>query len=43
MMFVPKMWRDLNRGLWASPKEWLVSLGGIGSLVSLVIALIALR
>jgi hypothetical protein len=37
----PKMWDDPNRGLWASPKEWLASLGGVASLVSLVIALIA--
>src|SRR5258708_40012258 len=43
MTFIPKMWRELNRGLWASPKEWLASLGGIASFVSLVIAVIALR
>jgi hypothetical protein len=34
---------SLNRGLWASPKEWLATTGGVASLVSLVIALIALR
>jgi hypothetical protein len=43
MTFIPKMWRVLNRGLWASPKEWLATTGGLASLVSLVIALIALR
>jgi len=43
MTFVPKMWRELNRGLWASPKEWLATTGGLASLVSLVIALIAAR
>jgi hypothetical protein len=43
MTFVPKMWRELNRGLWASPNEWLATTGGLASLVSLVTALIALR
>jgi hypothetical protein len=33
------LWRELNHGLWASPREWLASLGGIASLVSFVIAL----
>ena len=42
MTFIPEMWRELNRGLWASPKECLASLGGLASLVSLVIAVIAL-
>jgi hypothetical protein len=39
MTFAPKMWRERNRGLWASPKEVLAMLGGVALLVPLVIAL----
>jgi hypothetical protein len=40
--FVPRMWSQLNRGLWAGPKEVLATAGSLTSVVSLAIALIAL-
>lgn len=40
MTFVPRMWRELNHGLWAGPKEILATLGGVASVVSLLIALV---
>lgn len=43
MTFVPKAWRQLNRGLWAGPKEILATVGSLTSVVSLAIALIALH
>lgn len=43
MAFVPKAWSQLNRGLWAGPKEILATVGSLTSVVSLAIALIALH
>jgi hypothetical protein len=32
MVFVPRLWQKFNRGLWASPKEGLVTLTAIASI-----------
>jgi hypothetical protein len=42
MVFVPRAWRELNRGLWTSPREGVTTLGGLGSAVSALAALIAI-
>jgi hypothetical protein len=42
MTFVPKAWRKLNRGLWATPKEGVNTLAGLGSAVSALAALITI-
>lgn len=47
MMFVPRggfraWWGRLNRGLWSSPKQTVDSLGAIGSLVAVPVALLQL-
>jgi len=39
MTFVPRSWRQMNRGLWASPREGLTTLGVVLGLVSTVAAL----
>ncbi|SRR6266567_103792 len=41
MLIIPKLWRDLNRGLWTSPRESVTTLGGLGSLISALAAVIA--
>jgi hypothetical protein len=42
MAFVPKAWRELNRGLWANPKEGVNTLAGLGSAVSALAAVITI-
>lgn len=42
MTFVPKAWRELNRGLWATPRDGVTTLGGFGSAVSALAAVIAI-
>jgi len=41
LAFYPKKWRELNRRLWSSAKDGAVTLGGIGSAVSALAAVIA--
>jgi hypothetical protein len=42
MAFVPKAWRELNRGLWATPREGVNTLAGLGSTVSALAAVVAI-
>jgi hypothetical protein len=42
MTFVPQGWRQLNRGLWAAPREGVTTLAGLASVVSAVVATITL-
>ncbi len=42
MAFVPKKWRDINRGLWTSPREGMATLSGIAAAVSAVAAVAAI-
>jgi hypothetical protein len=42
MTFVPKAWRQLNRGLWAGQKEILATVGSLTSVVALLIGLVPL-
>jgi hypothetical protein len=40
MAFIPKAWRELNRGLWATPREGVNTLAGLGSAVSALAAVV---
>src|SRR5262249_26174066 len=42
MTFVPRVWRELNRGLWASPREGVTTLSGLSAVVSALAAVIML-
>jgi len=42
MAFVPKAWRELNRGLWATPRDGIATLSGLGSAVSALAAVVAI-
>ena len=42
MAFVPKAWRELNRGLWVTPREGVNTLAGLGSTVSALAAVVAI-
>lgn len=42
MAFVPKAWSELNRGLWATPRDRVASIGGLGSAVSALAAVVAI-
>jgi hypothetical protein len=42
MAFVPTAWPDLNRGLWASPRQGVTAVGGLSAAVSALAALIAI-
>lgn len=42
MAFLPRAWRELNRGLWATPKDGVTTLSGLGSLVSALAAVVAI-
>lgn len=42
MAFVPKAWGELNRGLWATPKDGVATLSGLGSLVSALAAVVTI-
>jgi hypothetical protein len=42
MAFVPKAWRQLNRGLWVTPREGVTTLAGLGSVVSALAAVVAI-
>lgn len=42
VVFMPKAWRELNRGLWISPKEGLATLSGLGSIISTLIAIVVM-
>ena len=34
MLLIPRMWRQLNHGLWNTPKESLATLTALGSICS---------
>ncbi|MET8354891.1 hypothetical protein [Micromonospora sp. NPDC005206] len=38
MTIVPHAWRQMNRGLWASPREALTTLGAVVGIVSALVA-----
>ena len=40
MAFIPKAWRELNRGLWSTPREGVTTLAGLGSVVSALAAVV---
>jgi len=40
MLFIPKAWRKLDRGLWISPKEGINTLVGLSAIVSALVALV---
>ena len=40
MTFIPKAWRELNRGLWATPRGEVNTLAGLGSAVSALAAMV---
>ncbi len=42
MAFVPKAWRELNRGLWATPRDGVTTLSGLGSAISALAAVVAI-
>jgi hypothetical protein len=42
MTFVPRKWHDLNRGLWASPREGVNTVSGLASAVVALAAVIGL-
>ncbi len=42
MTFVPRKWRELNRGLWASPREGVNTVSGLASAVVALAAVIGL-
>lgn len=42
MAFVPKAWRELNHGLWATPRDGVTTLSGLGSVVSALAAVVAI-
>lgn len=38
MTFVPHAWREMNRGLWATPRESLTTVGAVMGIISTVVA-----
>ena len=42
MVFVPRMWKTLNHGLWNTPKESLATLTAVGSICSSAAAVVGL-
>ncbi len=42
MTVVPHAWKQLNRGLWASPREGLTTLGAVTGVVSSVLGMVVL-
>ena len=34
MAVIPRSWRELNKGLWSTPRTGVTTLGGLGSAVS---------
>ena len=42
MTIVPHAWRELNRGLWATPRDGITTLGGVATIVSGFAAVLAL-
>ena len=42
MVFVAKAWRELNRGLWATPKEGINTLVGLSTVVSALAAVVVI-
>lgn len=42
MVFIPRAWRELNRGLWASPQDGVATLSALGGAASGITAVITL-
>jgi hypothetical protein len=42
LAFIPKAWRELNRGLWATPRDGVATLAGMGSAVSALAAVVTI-
>ncbi|WP_433189776.1 hypothetical protein [Actinoallomurus sp. CA-150999] len=42
MVFIPHAWRELNRGLWASPQDRVATVSALGGAASGIAAVIAL-
>lgn len=40
MTVVPNMWRELNRGLWVSPKQILATLAALTGITSALVAMV---
>jgi hypothetical protein len=42
LVFIPKAWIKLNHGLWATPRDGVATLGGMGSAVSALAAVVVI-
>jgi hypothetical protein len=42
MIFVPHGWRQVNRGLWANPREGVTTLAGLAAAISALVPVIAM-
>jgi hypothetical protein len=42
MTVVPNKWRELNRGLWVSPRQGVTTLSGVASVVSVLVSMVAI-
>lgn len=42
LVFLPRAWRELNRGLWATPREGMTTLAALAGVASGVAAVITL-
>ena len=42
LVFIPKAWSKLNRGLWATPRDGVATVSGLGSAVSALAAVVVL-
>lgn len=42
LVFVPKAWSKLNNGLWATPRDGVATLAGLGSAVSALAAVVVI-
>jgi hypothetical protein len=42
LTFVPRAWGKLNKGLWATPRDGMATLAGLGSVLSALAAVVVL-
>jgi hypothetical protein len=42
LAIIPRAWGELNRGLWATPRDGVTTLGGMGSAVSALAAVVVI-
>jgi|ERR1022692_1853105 hypothetical protein len=42
LAFIPKAWSELNRGLWATPRDGVATLAGMGSAASALAAVVTI-